>query len=264
MLELKDRSEEENRESLFMLEMLEKKWNEYPKDANDIYTKYYMVCHLARNVAVDKIVAEAFKCKYKELVYIDRKTCDSIHNKLIDETKEWSKDNNTRRVVNPIFRLLGAESLVLEYEKIKNFLYMQPTEIEEFRADILYIVLDKTIPVRLTDKMPEILIDEDATGRFNPLQFAEKNYTKVKGHRKKKYEIHKLAFKHEDFQDDAYLESLMKMAEALLHVYGTDRSSTVTLLLTHLGQWILEGAEVIKAYEIKWKENSVYGSASGV
>lgn len=243
--------------SFYLLEMLEKKWNEYPKHVNDVYTKYYMVCQLVRNVASDERIAEAFKCKYKELVYIDRKTGDTIRNKLIDETKAWSKDNNTRRVVNPIFRLLGAEALVLEYEMIKHSRYKQPTDIEELRAGVLYRVLDKIIPIRLTDKMPEIVMDESEMGQFNPLQFAEKNYRKVKGQRKKKYEIYKLAFRHEDFLDDAYNESLVKMAEALLHVYGTDRSSTVAGLLTHLGQWILEGAEIIKAYETQWKANSL-------
>lgn len=84
------------------------------------------------------------------------------------------------------------------------------------------------------------------------LQFAERNYIKEKGHKKKKYEINRLAFRHEDFQDEAYLKSLIKMAEALLHVYGTDRSSTLTLLLTHLGQWILEGTDIIKKHEIEW------------
>lgn len=245
----------DSKTSLYLLEMLEKKWNEYPKDANDIYTKYYMVCQLARNVASDEKTAKIFKEKYKELVYIDRKTNDTLHNKVIDETTAWSKNNNTRRVVNPIFRLLGAESLVVEYEQMKNSLYKQPTELENIRADILYSVLGEIIPVRLTDKMPEIVIDEDEKGQFNPLQFAEKNYKRINREKKKKYEIHKLAFRHEDFQDDAYHNSLIKMADALLHVYGTDRSSTLTMLLTHLGQWILEGVDVIEIYENKWKEN---------
>ena len=55
-------------------------------------------------------------------------------------------------------------------------------------------------------------------------------------------------------EEQILLDMRTKMADALLHVYGTDRSSTVTLLLTNLGQWILDGAEVIKTYEIKWKE----------
>lgn len=242
----------DSKTSLFVLEMFNKKWNEYPKDAYDINTKYYLVCQLVRNIAKDEIMAGVFKHKYQKLVYIDRKTNDFIHNRLIDETKAWAKENNSKRIVNPIFRLLGAESLVQEYENIKSLIYIEPSEIEKIRADILYITIKEIVPLKLTSKMPEIIIDEDEKEIFNPLQFAERNYIKEKGHKKKKYEINRLAFRHEDFQDEAYLKSLIKMAEALLHVYGTDRSSTLKLLLTHLGQWILEGADIIKKHEIEW------------
>ena len=36
----------DSKTSLFVLEMFNKKWNEYPKDAYDINTKYYLVCQL--------------------------------------------------------------------------------------------------------------------------------------------------------------------------------------------------------------------------
>ena len=239
--------------SLFVLELLRKNWNDYPKNANDVNTKYYLVCQLVRNIVQDKAMASAFKRKYKELVYIERKSTDPIYNKLIDETKAWSRNNNSRQIVNPIFRLLGADSLVSEYQKIQNSKYKKPSKIESLRADILYTAVNSIVPIVLTDKMPEIIIDEVENGKFNALQFATKNYAKVKG-KKKRYEIIKLAFTHEDFYDEAYFDTLLKMAEALLHVYGTDRSRTVTALLTHLGQWMLEGEETIKAYEVKWKE----------
>lgn len=114
------------------------------------------------------------------------------------------------------------------------------------------MVVNSIVPLRLTNKMPEILIDESKRGKINPLQFAVKKYVKVKGQKNKKYEINRLVFRHEDFRDEVYLESLIKMAEALLHVYGTDRSSTLTVLLTHLGQWILDGEEIVSTYEMKW------------
>lgn len=240
--------------SFFILKMIGRKWNEYPKNPNDINTKYYLVCQLVRNIAQDETVAAEFKSQYKDLVYIDRKTSDPIHNKLIDEVKAWAKENNTKRIVNPIFRLLGVDSLVFIYQHIKESMYKKTSEIEKARADILYRVVNSIIPLVLTDKMPEIVIDENERAKFNPLQFAVKNYAKVKGKKNKKYEINRLVFRHEDFRDEAYLASLIKMAEALLHVYGTDGSSTLTVLLTHLGQWIVNGAEVIRMYEIQWNE----------
>lgn len=246
----------DSKTSFFLLEMLEEKWNEYPKSTYDINTKYYLVCQLVRNVAHDETVVEAFKSKYKDLVYIDRKTSDPVYNKLIEETKTWSKNNNVKRMVNPVFRLLGADSLVLIYQNIKESMYKEPNVLEKARADILYMAVNCIIPLSLTDKMPEIVIDEVGKGIFNPLQFASKNYVKVKGQKNKKYEINKLAFRHEDFEDGAYFESLIKMAEAMLHVYGTDRSSTLTVLLTHLGQWILDKEEIVSTYENKWNRTS--------
>lgn len=242
----------DSKTSLFMLEMLERKWNEYPKTPYDISTKYYLVCQLVRNIVRDEVVSEEFKSKYRDLVYIERKTSDPIFNKLIEETKVWAKENNTKRIVNPIFRLLGADSLVSSYQSIKELRYKEPNDIEKARADILYMVVNSIVPLRLTNKMPEILIDESERGKINPLQFAVKKYVKVKGQKNKKYEINRLVFRHEDFRDEVYLESLIKMAEALLHVYGTDRSSILTVLLTHLGQWILDGEEIVSTYEMKW------------
>lgn len=240
--------------SLFVLEMLKRKWNEYPKNAYDIDTKYYLVCQLVRNIANDKAAMTTFTSRYKDLVYIERKSSDTIRNKLIDETKEWAKDNNTKRIVNPIFRLLGAESLVMKYQNRKDSLYILPNALEFNRAGILYEAVNSIIPLVLTEKMPDIIIDESVSGVFNPLQFAERKYVKVKGQKNKKYEINKLLFRHEDFQNEAYNESLIKMAEALLHVYGTDRSSLLTLLLTHLGKWILDGSEIIERYRKKWSK----------
>lgn len=214
--------------------------------------RIFMTAWSQRSSEKDDAIAVAFKSKYKDFAYIERKTSDSIRNKLIAETKVWAQANNTKRIVNPIFRLLGAESLVLKYQEIKESQYKKPNATEKARADILYRVVKSIIPLVLMDEMPEILIDESKRGAFKPLQFAEKNYVKVKGERNKKYKIHKLAFRHEDFSDDAYMESLMKMAEALLHVYGKSRSSTMTMFLTHLGEWILDGAKVIRGCENEW------------
>lgn len=96
---------------------------------------------------------------------------------------------------------------------------------------VSYLIERYGVQVYLGEK--ELSIDFNERFLESPLDERKEIYRlierKVKVHRKKKYEIHKLAFKHEDFQDDAYYKSLMKMADALLHVYGTDRSSTVTL-----------------------------------
>lgn len=238
--------------SLYLLEMLEKKWNEYPKDSYDIETKYYLICQLVRNVAKDEETAAEFLNTYQNLGYIERKTDDFIRNKLIDETKVWEKEHHTRRIVNPVFRLLNACSLVEEYLKIRDSLYQPPTELERKRAGVLFEAVNKIIPLELMDHMPEIYIDESANSGFHALQFAEKKYVRIKGQINKKFRINRLLFRHEDFLDDAYGKSLLKMAGALLHIYGSERSSTLTVLFTHLGEWMLDKIEIIHEYEEKW------------
>lgn len=246
----------DSKTSFYILKMLERKWDEYPKNRYDIETKYYLICQLVRNVAKDEMVTAEFKDTYNNLVYIERKTDDPIRNKIIDETKVWAKEHNTRHMVNPVFRLLNACSLVEEYLKIRDSLYKLPGKLEENRANVLFDAVKRIVPLQLPDKMPSIVIDESSNEGFNALQFAEKEYVRMKGQINKKFRINRLLFRHNDFQDGAYNESLVKMAEALLHVYGSDRSSTLTVLLTHLGEWIIDGEEIVNEYKEKWKINN--------
>lgn len=96
---------------------MEKEWNAYPKGINDTETKYYMICQLVRNVSKDELCMESFQRQYTDLAYIERRKSDTRRNKIIDETLVWAKENNSKRLVNPVFRLLGAESLVEKYIK---------------------------------------------------------------------------------------------------------------------------------------------------
>lgn len=238
--------------SFRLLEIMKNRWDEYPKGKYDINTKYYFICQLVRNVVKNEEIKKNFMLKHTDLAFIERKGSDIVKNRLIDETKTWARENNTRRIVNPIFRLVGASSLLEEYQTIKNMLYVLPNSLEIDRANLLYKSVKEIINVSIPDEMPEILIDECADGKSNPLQFAERDLAKAKGRKYIRFKINKLVFKHEDFADEAFRESFIKMAEAILHVYGSDRSTMLTVLLTHLGQWILDGADVLSEYEKKW------------
>ena len=238
--------------SITLLKMLYSKWNEYPKDHYDINTKYYMVCQLVRNVSKDPKLVQEFQREYKDLAYIERKKDNISRNRVIDETIIWARKNNQKRLVNPIFRLLGAVSLVDIYLDEKDRLYKEPTCFEHERVKILYLAAKDIIPVLLTDTMPEVVITENENEVFHTLQFSEKCYDSNKAIRNRKYKILKLVFKHSDFSDDAYNRSLMKMCEALLHVYGTDRSETFTASLTYLGGWMLERMDIVYQYKKAW------------
>lgn len=239
--------------SFTLLEMLKNKWNEYPKDYNDISTKYYFVCQLVRNISKDKEWTVKFTEKYQNLAYIERKKNDAIRNRIIEETAIWARANNTKRLVNPIFRLVGAESLVEKYIEQKESVYVNPTVKEMKRMSIAYDAVVDIVPLKLTDEMPVLIINENEEEQVDALQFAERIYSKRSRQKARKYKINKLVFRHSDFGDDSFEDTLIKVTEALLHVYGTDRSSTLTALITCLGGWILNGAEKVHDYEKKWR-----------
>lgn len=238
--------------SLELLLIMEKEWNAYPKGINDTETKYYMICQLVRNVAKDEVCVEAFQRQYTNLAYIERKKSDTRRNKIIDETSVWAKGNSSKRLVNPIFRLLGAESLVEKYIKINENNYRLPDLLESKRMEIVYEAVKATVPLRLTDQIPELVINKDESVPFEPLQFSEKNYSRKRGEKTRKYNILKIGFRHSDFADDAFQNTFIKLADAMLHIYGTSKSARLNAILTHLGGWILDKKETIALYEHQW------------
>lgn len=237
-----------------LLEVLKNKWNEYPQNCNDISTKYYLICQLVRNISKDEECLTQFKAEHQNLAYIERKKDDAIRNRIIDETVIWARANNKKRLVNPIFRLVGAESLVDKYIEQKETVYVNPTLEEMHRMSIAYEAVTNIVPLELTDEMPELMINENEEETFHALQFAERIYTKRSRQKARKYKINKLVFKHSDFRDDAFGDTIIKVAEALLHVYGTDRSSTLTSFVTCFGGWMLDNAEKVHMYEKMWRE----------
>lgn len=111
-----------------MLLMLEKYWNDLPSNMYDWKTNYYFICQLVRNVSKSEVYSKRFKENYNKLVYIERLGSDKGQNKLIREMKYWASTNNTKLLVNPIFRFLGAESLVSKYQVEQTKDYSVPTK----------------------------------------------------------------------------------------------------------------------------------------
>lgn len=101
--------------------------------------------------------------------------------------------------------------------------------------EIVYEAVKMTIPLRLTDQVPELVINKDESVPFEPLQFSEKNYSRKRGEKTRKYSILKLGFRHSDFADDAFQDTFIKLSDAMLHIYGTSRSARLNAILTHLG-----------------------------
>ena len=65
---------------------------------------------------------------YRIHLYIERKTDDPIRNRTINETKVWAKvlakEHTAMRLVNPVFRLLGAKEEQRILLILKSLLYL--------------------------------------------------------------------------------------------------------------------------------------------
>ena len=233
--------------SFRLLELLKEYWNDLPKRLYDYETKYYLICILVRNVSSDESLSRTFREKYPDLCYIERKTADRNRNRLIREASEWAKGKDCEKSVNPVFRLLGAQSVIRMYEEAVQDAFRVPTEIEQKRMNIVYKAVLSVCRVRLQAEQPELLIGP-SDAEFRPLQYADRKYGKHTG----KYRISRLVMTEEDFLDDAFRKCFLKTASAMLHVHGTDSSRILTVMLTELGGWILEADTELMMFENLW------------
>ena len=56
----------------------------------------------------------------------------------------------------------------------------------------------------------------------------------------------------EDFKEGAFQETFIKMADILLHKYGSSRSEKLNVLLTHMGEYIIKNRHLLEKAEAKW------------
>lgn len=238
--------------SYAMLEMMKPYWEELPAEMVDFNTWYYAICQLVRNISKDDHWSEKFKKKYTNLVYFERKSGDILRNKLIDETKVWHAEMKREQIVNPIFRLLGAKSLVEEYKKIKAKLFVIPTESERKRIEMLFQILNVIFPYQLYDERPEVVIQVGKQKYYKPLLFAERKYYKRNIRCKRRYIIRKVVMSHDDFKKDMFVDTLVKFADILIHAYGATRNAKVNIYLTYLGEACIKHRKLIEQYSEVW------------
>ena len=240
------------RDSAEVLRILRPYWNDTISNMHDISSKYYFVCQLVRNVSKDKNISETFSKEMEELAYIEKKKSNKSRNRLIDETKRWWMENKSKKLVNPIFRLLGAENLVDTYIHSKNDAYRNPNDKEKRRYDILLKAVIVVVPILKEEDFSGFVISENSNELYDPLQFSERIYGSRKKRLGRKYHITRLVMKEDDFSDDGFLKAFIKVTDAFLHSYGTSRSDKMNALLTYLGVWIFENSEKLSLFESEW------------
>ena len=213
------------------------------------------LCHrniqLVRNVKKSEEYTRKFREKYEgKLAYIDRKTFNQKKNRIINETRIWARENSEKRIVNPIFRFLGAESLVEQYQVQRLKGYKVPDALQKEKIRFLCSVFHAVIPYVIETEKIEFKVSHENTVQIDPLQFSEKIYSSDK--KNGKYKINKVILNSEDFKEGAFQETFIKMADILLHTYGSSRSEKLNVLLTHMGEYIIKNRHLLKKAEEKW------------
>lgn len=164
-------------ESLRLLILMSDYWNDLPDTMHDITTYYYVICQLVRNVSSSSETTDQFRQEYDELVYIDRPGSDKRTNSRIRQVKVWAKDQGFgNRMVNPVFRLLGAESLIEKFT-MKDKQFSKPTPHQAKMIKLLFSLYETIVPAYLQTNLPqEVLIGTKEEADGDPLVYADKDF----------------------------------------------------------------------------------------
>lgn len=264
--------------SFWMLTKMKKQWQDFPAVEKGCYTDlntwYYVICQLVRNISseqkwIDRFAQEQPLGLY---AYMEHADGDSEKKRLLQEARRWfdeeNKGRNRRRLVNPIFRLLGVPSVLCEYTEKKGQLYRELNEKEQKRAELLKECAE-IIFSALDDNMhfPKILIHAErrriknqAYMQYGILPYAKTRTVRVfagkKAARYIRYQVKEVVMEAEDLSTEAeFSKVLLKYIAACVHMYGTERSERSNGVLTYIGAILYDSRDKIKEYEEKWKND---------
>lgn len=265
--------------SFWMLTQMREKWQDLPVFERDRFadlrTWYYVVCQLVRNITAEPELIKRFAQEYplERYAYIERPGGDNGRNRLLREARGWfeqeNRGKNRRRLINPVFRLLGVSSVLEEYQKKKDTMYRELNGEEAERekllkgcARLILSVLDSELPP------PGILIRTEKRHKKNQaylqyglLPYAETRAVRVfPGNRKKrhiKYQISEVVMDEGDLSAEAdFQHVLLKYLGACVHVYGTERSERPNAALTYVGTLLYRFRNALEEYGESWKEKT--------
>ncbi|MDE6641682.1 MAG: hypothetical protein K2K63_14300 [Acetatifactor sp.] len=263
--------------SFWMLRQMEGQWQELPTSEKDrpadLNTWYYVICQLVRNVSSEPKWIKRFAQEYplEKYAYIERGGGDSGKNRLLREAKRWfeqeNKGENRRRLINPIFRLLGVASVFQEYTEKEDTLYRALDEKEQERAELLracarmiFLVLSNEAP------MPKILVHTEKKtkkGRlclqYGILPYAETKTVRVflggNENQHIRYRVEEVVMEEEDLSTGTeFQKALLKYLGACVHMYGAERSERSNGVLTYIGAILYHLRGKVEAYEGRWKK----------
>lgn len=261
--------------AFYLLVKMEKQWKEIPKfiDENgervaaDLHTWYYVICVLVRKISSSKTLTERFVQRYpiEQYAYLERRGSDAVRNRLICKAKTWFGERNSgqnrRRLVNPVFRLLGAASVVEEYQRKEEADYRKPTPPEWKKLVLVRECAEKIVPSLINDQTEIVMCVEQGRMSQTDTRYCacgvpvsikvsmERNY---KGNGR--YNVKRLAFQKRDLSENAKFEDiLLKYITACSCKYGTERSKRINSVLTDVGAQLYMNRKVIRKYAEMWE-----------
>jgi len=130
-------------------------------------------------------------------------------------------------------------------------LFEAPSEREMTYISFLFRMIAAIFPYTLYDKEPIVVIQKNAKIKCSPLLFAKRIYgKKKKGSRR--YEIEKIVMTHEDFEKGKCIDTLLKVADILIHTYGTTKNPKVNVFLTYFGAACVKNRKILSECAEVW------------
>ncbi len=235
-----------------LLLYMEKYWNDMPKKEIDLDTQYYVICQLVRNISFTRKYIRKFIRKHHNLIYIERMGSDKLRNKRIQEASEWASSNpeyRSARIVNPIFRLLGARSVMKEYEMIQDNCN-NCADVRQMRLlSLLFTAFEVISPYKIYDERPTAFLSSGI--HIDPMQYCERDFSRKRMGRK--YRIRKVVFDVKHMKKDSFDDAFLSLAETLLHVYGTDRSNRLNIAYTDFAGSLIDHASDYISHKKRWE-----------
>lgn len=240
---------------------------EYPADLN---TWYYVICQLVRNISSDSKYVKRFVQEYPvdQYAYLDRIGSDYRKNRMLREAKRWfdeyNKGPDRRRLINPVFRLLGFPSVLTEYMESRGTLYREPRGKEKGCAELLRECA-RTIFSQLNSRehLPEVMLYTDNRLKKNrtdlyktvPLHVetkAERIFSGKSSDKKIKYRVKEVILEEADLSTEEFKRTLVKYVSACVQMYGMDRSARSSGVLTIIGAALYRSRNRVEEYTDRW------------
>lgn len=258
-------------DSFILLRELKPFWSDTHERLFDIYSWYYVICQLVRNISgTEQNLRTSQYKEFENLAYIEGETSDRSYNQLIRRVRKWAPDNNCKRLVNPIFRMLGAENLVERFCKEVDQGLREADETEQHLAQIAIQTLQQIVPDYIFLPVPAVWIGSCQQSEQDPLVFAKgltdspskgRFFKQQSGNTfhqavRPRNQLDRIVMDTDDFLPDAFDHTFVKIADKLLHIYGSSRSSRMNVLFTNLGAWIINHADIINIARAQWRRDA--------